>query len=120
VQFERERDQLANARQRAEESFQIQSETKEIFPLSIEISSRPRNMSALAAADPSPSWTPKDLRQAVAQIDALARLTDREKLGENNDAEDEIAKDAFEKLLPTEYLFDHTPFISLLKVHYPI
>lgn len=120
AEFQKERRQFEAARSIAKASLDIEPAAVENFPLSLEISSQAGITVWGAAADNlSPSWTPRALREAVEESDALPAPNAILESSKQDEKADEMARDALNELSPADKLFDKT-FLTVLKVHYPV
>ena len=113
AQLQRETDQFDDMRKLAEQQFEIKLN-----------SPRPEQPAAAVSTNapppdqPASSWTPKELRQAASDIALLPTGANK---GETRDKEpDELAKEAFGKLMPSDRLFDALPLFAALKSQYPV
>jgi hypothetical protein len=119
ARFQQERDRFEKTRTSAEQAFEFKFEDTAAFPLAAAIPAKEQINIPPPNTDPASSWTPAALHQAAADADILEMNVANEP-SEKNEAAEDIAKNAFEKLLPADRLFESAPAISLLESHYPV
>jgi hypothetical protein len=117
--FQQERDKYEEMRRRAKDSYQIEPRYVEKFPLSLDIPDHRPDAGTSSPTEPAPSWTPTDLREAAADAEVMKASEPVKGLDEGSEAADDIARRTFEKLLPADRLFEHSPLLSLLSSSYP-
>ena len=116
--FEQKREELTEMSGEAESRFQLARSFPAGVPDEMDFSQKPPAVNPFSPDQPPGDWTPKEVHEAAASESGQAGQPDSVNW-ETQDA-DEIAKSAFEKVMPTDHLFEASPFLSMLKAHYPV